>query len=121
MNSLTAVRRLSVLSPTEANLTGFESAGVSPLRPPLKWAGGKRWQIPHLRPLWQPLVDAIAEKDDQRFLISLKWQQTGGTAEQKVPFEVISLADVVLRENFVKAYLVLGGERWTLRGHLRQR
>jgi DNA adenine methylase len=24
------------------------------LRPPLKWAGGKRWQIPHLRPLWKP-------------------------------------------------------------------
>ena len=24
------------------------------LRPPLKWAGGKRWQIPHLRPLWEP-------------------------------------------------------------------
>lgn len=23
------------------------------LRPPLKWAGGKRWQVPHLRPLWQ--------------------------------------------------------------------
>ena len=22
-------------------------------RPPLKWAGGKRWQVPHLRPLWQ--------------------------------------------------------------------
>jgi DNA adenine methylase len=22
------------------------------LRPPLKWAGGKRWQLPHLRPLW---------------------------------------------------------------------
>jgi DNA adenine methylase len=20
----------------------------------LKWAGGKRWQVPHLRPLWQP-------------------------------------------------------------------
>jgi DNA adenine methylase len=25
----------------------------SSLRPPLKWAGGKRWQIPHLRPLWR--------------------------------------------------------------------
>jgi DNA adenine methylase len=23
------------------------------LRPPLKWAGGKRWLVPHLRPLWQ--------------------------------------------------------------------
>lgn len=22
--------------------------------PPLKWAGGKRWQIPHLSPLWEP-------------------------------------------------------------------
>lgn len=22
------------------------------LRPPLKWAGGKRWQVPYLRPLW---------------------------------------------------------------------
>jgi DNA adenine methylase len=22
------------------------------LRPPLKWAGGKRWQVPFLRPLW---------------------------------------------------------------------
>ncbi len=25
-----------------------------PLRPPLKWAGGKRWLVPHLRPLWEP-------------------------------------------------------------------
>lgn len=23
------------------------------LGPPLKWAGGKRWQLPHLRPLWE--------------------------------------------------------------------
>ena len=25
-----------------------------PLSPPLKWAGGKRWLVPHLAPLWQP-------------------------------------------------------------------
>jgi DNA adenine methylase len=24
------------------------------LKPPLKWAGGKRWQVPHVRVLWQP-------------------------------------------------------------------
>jgi len=61
------------------------------------------------------IVDAIADKDGKRFLVSLKWQQTSGTAEQKVPFEVISLADVVLAGKFLKAYLVLGGEGWTLR------
>ena len=26
----------------------------APLRPPLKWAGGKRWLVPFLRELWQP-------------------------------------------------------------------
>ena len=30
------------------------SPDTVPLLPPLKWAGGKRWQIPHLRPLWEP-------------------------------------------------------------------
>jgi DNA adenine methylase len=26
---------------------------IDALKPPLKWAGGKRWQVPHLRPLWE--------------------------------------------------------------------
>ncbi|HUD70647.1 MAG TPA: Dam family site-specific DNA-(adenine-N6)-methyltransferase [Dongiaceae bacterium] len=25
---------------------------AEPLRPPLKWAGGKRWQLPHILPIW---------------------------------------------------------------------
>lgn len=61
------------------------------------------------------IVDAIAEKSGQKFLISMKWQQTGGTAEQKVPFEVISLSEFVESGEFAKAYLVLGGEGWSLR------
>jgi hypothetical protein len=61
------------------------------------------------------IVDALAEKDGKRYLISMKWQQTGGTAEQKVPFEVICLAESVMSGEFAKAYLVLGGEGWTLR------
>jgi DNA adenine methylase len=28
-------------------------AGREAVRPPLKWAGGKRWQVPHLEPLWK--------------------------------------------------------------------
>jgi hypothetical protein len=51
-------------------------------------------------------VDAIARKDDEAILVSLKWQQSSGTAEQKVPFEVMCLA-----------YLVLGGDGWTLRDY----
>jgi hypothetical protein len=31
-------------------------------------------------------VDAIAKKNGRKHLVSLKWQQTSGTAEQKVPF-----------------------------------
>lgn len=63
------------------------------------------------------VVDVVAEKDDRRFLISLKWQQVSGTAEQKVPFEVISLAEAVLSAPGTRAYLVLGGEGWTLRDY----
>jgi DNA adenine methylase len=33
-------------------LTVRPAAPASPLRPPLKWAGGKRWLVPLLRPLW---------------------------------------------------------------------
>lgn len=31
-----------------------QSVDRASLRPPLKWAGGKRWQVPFLLPLWQP-------------------------------------------------------------------
>jgi len=50
-------------------------------------------------------------------LISLKWQQVGGTAEQKVPFELICLSDIMKRnpEKFHTAYLVLGGTGWRLK------
>lgn len=61
------------------------------------------------------LVDAVVEKDNLRILVSVKWQQTSGTAEQKVPFEVMCLAETLKSPDFAKAYLVLGGEGWKLR------
>jgi hypothetical protein len=60
-------------------------------------------------------VDVIAERDSRQFLISVKWQQVAGTAEQKVPFEAICLLEAVERGPFAKAYIVLGGEGWKLR------
>jgi len=44
-------------------------------------------------------------------------KRNSGTAEQKVPYEAMCLAEAILsnREEFKKAYLVLGGEGWTLR------
>ena len=62
-------------------------------------------------------VDAIATRGESRTLVSLKWQQTGGTAEQKVPFEVMCLADAVRAGHGDRAYLVLGRDGWTLRDY----
>ena len=62
-------------------------------------------------------VDALASKGGDTILVSLKWQQTGGTAEQKVPFEVMCLADAVRGKHGNRAYLVLGGDGWTLRDY----
>jgi hypothetical protein len=63
------------------------------------------------------MIDAIASKDGHEILVSLKWQQTSGTAEQKVPFEVMCLADVVRAGTVHRAYLVLGGDGWKLRDY----
>jgi hypothetical protein len=60
-------------------------------------------------------VDAIAEKNGLKYLVSVKWQQVSGTAEQKVPFEVICLAEALAAGEYAKAYVVLGGEGWKLR------
>jgi hypothetical protein len=63
-------------------------------------------------------VDAVASKDGRVVLVSLKWQQVGGTAEQKVLFEIICLAEAVRSGECQAAYLVLGGEGWSLREFL---
>ena len=62
-------------------------------------------------------IDLIAKKDKHSFLISLKWQQTTGTAEQKVPYEMICLSEALKQSRGAhhKAFLVLGGEGWTLK------
>ena len=47
-------------------------------------------------------------------LISSKWQQTSGTAEQKVPYEYMCLAHVLSNSSDIhRAYIVIGGNGWT--------
>jgi hypothetical protein len=60
-------------------------------------------------------VDIVAEKGEERFLISMKWQQVSGTAEQKVPFEVICLEEALKTGEYHRAFIVLGGDGWKLR------
>lgn len=61
------------------------------------------------------MVDAVVEKSGRKFLLSVKWQQVSGTAEQKVPFEIICLMEALEGGKYERAYLVLGGEGWKLR------
>jgi hypothetical protein len=63
-------------------------------------------------------VDVVAGDGSGRaLLVELKWQQTLGTTEQKIPFEVICLAHSLKSAGgrYAGAYLVLGGDGWTLR------
>ena len=59
-------------------------------------------------------IDILAEDWQGRLhLVSLQWQQSLGTAEQKVPFKVICLADALINDkSYYKAHLVLGGNGW---------
>ena len=46
---------------------------------------------------------------DNSIIVSLKWQQIAGTAEQKVIYEIASLIKIIENDNFKKAYVVIGG------------
>ena len=60
------------------------------------------------------MADILASKGGRHVLISLKWQQVGGTAEQKVPYEFMCLAHALIENpELDSAYIVIGGTGWT--------
>jgi hypothetical protein len=62
-------------------------------------------------------ADILAKKGNDKIIISSKWQQTSGTAEQKVPYEYMCLAHAVDTTELADfGYIVLGGNGWTKDG-----
>lgn len=61
--------------------------------------------------------DLVVEDEGKQILISVKWQQVSGTAEQKIPYELICLKYLLENHSsrYSRAYLVLGGSGWTLK------
>lgn len=60
------------------------------------------------------IIDILLNDEE---LISLKYQRTAGTAEEKIPFEVIKLQQAIEDYGYKKAVIVLAGEdeAWTLK------
>lgn len=56
VNSIMFDHELRVCPPEKMDLAGVINQAevpLRPLKPPLKWAGGKRWIVKHVEPLWQ--------------------------------------------------------------------
>jgi hypothetical protein len=68
------------------------------------------------------IIDYLIEDESKKIGIEMKWQQTSGTAEEKIPFTVILYQNLIKKKLLNKAYIVLGGTDksrgttgWTLR------
>ena len=59
--------------------------------------------------------ELVSNSNDQvRGLVSCKFQDTGGTAEEKVPYEVLKLLFAMENDSrYKRAWIVLGGKGWT--------
>ena len=55
-----------------------------------------------------------------RILVSDKWQNTGGTAEEKVGYEMWTLYQKILSGTYEKAFVILGGPGWTIFENLKR-
>jgi len=67
--------------------------------------------------LKEHVVDFVAERGGKAVLISTKWQNSRGSAEEKVPWEVLCLNHALRETKYRAAFLVLGGKGWSLRDY----
>lgn len=68
------------------------------------------------RPGRDHLLDilVIEKPSSAKIGIAVKWQQSLGTAEEKIALEFLRLAKLVEAGHLHKGYIVLGGTGWTL-------
>ena len=55
-----------------------------------------------------------------KILISDKWQDTGGTAEEKVGYEMWTLNEKIKSGVYEKAFVILGGPGWSIYENLQK-
>ena len=68
--------------------------------------GGRQHRIDHI--VWND------SNPDTKALISCKVQNVGGTAEEKIVYEIIKLLHAMdTYPEYKRAYLILGGQGWT--------
>lgn len=51
--SMTRAGTAPAVEPRHRSVEIMSPSSNGPLNPPLKWAGGKRWQLPHLKKYWE--------------------------------------------------------------------
>ena len=58
--------------------TKIDTTKINALKPPLRWAGGKRWLLPHLLPLWTPYTGSRLAEPLCGGLARAVWAWPGG-------------------------------------------
>lgn len=59
----------------------------------------------------------VLTEEGEKIAISAKWQQVDGTAEEKVPMEVLRLLSFIEQGLLSRAYLLLAGGGWSLKNY----
>ena len=74
----------------------------------------RQYQADGLNARWS-LIDIVLldETDTPLTAVSLKDQQGGGTADEKIPFEALSLSRMCENHNIPKGFIVLAGPGWS--------
>jgi len=67
--------------------------------------------------LKEHMIDFVARRKGKTLLVSTKWQNSTGSVEEKVPWEVLCLNHALRGNELSAGFIVLGGKGWSLRNY----